>query len=76
MSTLKSVKIFPPIGIARMGNSQDSYLGPELPFPAVPPSPPGGKYKDNQCRILRQAQRFHLWGYFDTGPSRELTVAD
>jgi hypothetical protein len=76
MPTLKSVKIFPPIGIARMGNSQDSYLGPELPFPAVPPSPPGGKYKDNQCRILRQAQRFHLWGYFDTGPSRELTVAD
>ena len=68
--------IFPPVGIARIGNSQESYLGPELPFPAPPPTPPGGKYKDNQCRIKRQAQRFHLWGYFDTGNPRELTVAD
>jgi hypothetical protein len=76
MPILQSVKIFPPIGIARMGNSQESYLGPELPFPAPPPTPPGGKYKDNQCRIKRQAQLFHLWGYFDTGSPRELTVAD
>jgi len=76
MPTLKTVKIFPPIGIARMGNSQEWYLGPELPFPAPPPKPPDGKYKDNQCRIKRQAQRFHLWGYYDSGPPRELTIAD
>jgi hypothetical protein len=76
MANLQSAKIFPPIGIARMGNSQDWYIGPELPFPAPPPTPPNGKYKDNQCRILRQAQRFHLWGYFDDGSNRELTVAD
>jgi len=76
MATLKTVKIYPPIGIARMGNSQEWYLGPELPFPAPPPVPADGNYKDFQCRIRRQAQRFRLWGYFSDGTDRELTIAD
>jgi len=76
MSTLNTVKIFPPIGIARIGNSQEWYIGPELPLPAPPPVPADGKYKDNQCRIRRQAQRFRLWGYFSDGSNRELTIAD
>jgi hypothetical protein len=76
MANLKTVKIFPPIGIARIGNSQEWYIGPELPFPAPPPIPADGKYKDNQCRVRRQAQRFRLWGYFDDNTDRELTVAD
>jgi hypothetical protein len=76
MANLTTVKIYPPIGIARMGNSQEWYLGPELPFPAPPPVPADGKYKDNQCRIRRQAQRFRLWGYYDDGTDHELTIAD
>lgn len=76
MANLKTVKIFPPIGIARIGNSQEWYLGPELPFPAPPPVPGDGNYKDQQCRIRRQAQRFRLWGFYDDGTSRELTLAD
>jgi hypothetical protein len=76
MPNLKTVKIFPSIGIARIGNSQEWYLGPELPFPAPPPVPADGKYKDNQCRIKRQAQRFRLWGFFSDNTDRELTVAD
>jgi hypothetical protein len=76
MANLKTVKIFPPIGIARIGNSQEWYIGPELPFPAPPPIPSDGKYKDNQCRVRRQAQRFRLWGYFDDNTDRELTTAD
>lgn len=76
MPNLQKVKIFPPIGIARLGNSPEWFLGPELPFPAPPPIPLDGHYKDNQCRIRRQAQRFHLWGYFDDGTNRELTAAD
>jgi L-Lysine epsilon oxidase N-terminal/L-lysine epsilon oxidase C-terminal domain len=76
MPNLKTVKIFPPIGIARIGNSPEWFLGPELPFPAPPPVPADGKYKDSQCRIRRQAQRFRLWGYFDDGTDRELTAAD
>jgi hypothetical protein len=73
---LTSIKIFPSIGIARVGNSPSWFIGPELPFPAAPPVPSSGKYKDDQCRVLRQAQRFRLWGYFDDGTDRELTVAD
>ncbi len=76
MANLKTVKIYPSIGIARIGNSPEWYLGPELPFPAPSVAPPDGQYKDNQCRIRRQAQRFRLWGFFDDGSNRELTLAD
>jgi hypothetical protein len=76
MATLKTVKIFPSIGIARLGNSPEWYTGPELPFPAPPPVPPGGKYKDEQGRIKRQAQRFRLFGFYDDDSVRELTTAD
>src|SRR5215471_9574545 len=76
MANLQTVKIFPPIGIARVGNSPEFYIGPELPFPATPPVPSDGRYKDAQCRIRRQAQRFHLWGFFDDGTNRELSAAD
>ena len=76
MANLKTVKIFPPIGIARIGNSPEWFVGPEVPFPAPAPVPADGNYKDNQCRIRRQAQRFRLWGHFDNGTNRELTTAD
>src|SRR6516225_2360732 len=76
MATLQKVQIYPSIGIARIGNSPEWYLGPELPFPAAAPAPPGGTYKDGQCRINRQAQRFRLWGYFSDNTDRELTQAD
>ena len=71
MPNLKTVKIVPAIGIARIGNSPEWYLGPELPFPATPPAPPDGQYKDFECRIRRQAQRFRLWGFFDDNSDRE-----
>src|ERR1700687_5298057 len=70
---ITSVKIFPPIGIARLGNSPSGYtVGPEIP--GVFPAPP---YKDEQCRIKRQATRFRVWGYDAQGaPVGELTGAD
>lgn len=76
MPTLQKVQIFPAIGIARIGNSPEWFLGPELPYPALPPGPPGGRYKDAQCRIKRQAQRFRLWGFYSDMSNRELTTAD
>jgi hypothetical protein len=76
MATLQKVQIFPAIGIARIGNSQEWYLGPELPFPAPVSPPPGGTYKDASCRIKRQAQRFRLWGFYSDNTDRELTLAD
>jgi hypothetical protein len=76
VATLQKVQIFPSIGIARIGNGPEWFLGPELPSPAPPPAPPGGTYKDALCRIKRQAQRFRLWGFFSDGSDRELTSAD
>ncbi len=76
MATLQTVQIFPAMGIARIGNSPEWYLGPELPFPAQPSPPPGNTYKDAACRIKRQAQRFRLWGFFSDSTDRELTLAD
>jgi hypothetical protein len=69
MATLQKVQIFPSIGIARIGNSPEWFLGPELPYPAPLPAPPGDTYKDEQCRIKRQAQRFRLWAFTPTTPT-------
>jgi L-Lysine epsilon oxidase N-terminal/L-lysine epsilon oxidase C-terminal domain len=52
--------IYPPIGIARVGNSDHEwYLGPETPDPA--PLPPGS-YRDEQGRLKREAARFRVYG--------------
>jgi hypothetical protein len=73
MSTV--FKIFPPIGIARLGNSPgdgpgDFYYGPEYPGQVVvPPS-----YKDAQGRVLRQAARFRIYRYDDNVLVGEVTA--
>lgn len=59
--TIDTVKIFPSIGIARLGNSPDEFfIGPEIPGDFTPPS---GGYKDSSCRVKRQAARFRIFGY-------------
>ena len=60
MSDITTIKIFPSIGIMRLGNSPEYFVGPEIPGVRTPP--PGG-YKDAFCRIKRQAARFRLYGY-------------
>jgi hypothetical protein len=78
MATIASVKIYPSIGVARIGNSPDEfYIGPELPFPAPRQPPPGNTYKDGLGRIKRQGARFRLFG-FDAGGNlvQEITSAD
>jgi len=54
--------VFPKIGIARLGDSDQFFMGPESP--GVPPSPQGG-FKDARGFIKRQAARFRVYG-FDT----------
>ena len=60
-------KIFPSIGIARLGNCPDSstsgfYVGPEIPGSIIVPSI---GYKDAQGRVRRQAARFRIFGWED-----------
>jgi hypothetical protein len=65
MATIASCKIFPSIGIARLGDSAEEYfIGPEAP--GFPPDPKQG-FKDPEGRIKRQAARFRIYGYDQTG---------
>jgi hypothetical protein len=57
---IKTIRIHPAIGIARLGNSPDGYfIGPEIPgvHPKV------REYRDPKGRLNRQAARFRLFAY-------------
>jgi len=66
-------RIHPAIGIARIGNSPEFFIGPErrreLPDPA-------GGFKDAQCRVKRQAARFRIYAHHDNGTVEEITDAE
>ncbi|GGL00325.1 LodA/GoxA family CTQ-dependent oxidase [Deinococcus radiotolerans] len=51
--------IYPSIGVARVGNSEEFFVGPEVPDPE-PLAP--GSYRDGQKRLKRQAARFRVYG--------------
>jgi hypothetical protein len=70
---ITTIKIFPSIGVARLGNSPDFFVGPEIPGDRTPP--PGG-YRDSHCRIKRQAARFRLFGFDGSTLVQEVTAAD
>ncbi len=61
ISQVSYIKVSPGIGMARVGNSPEYYIGPEV-FGEVP-DPGGQQYKDSQGRIKRQAARFRVFGY-------------
>src|SRR5687767_3736696 len=67
--------IYPPIGVARVGNSEDEFfLAPEVPDPL--PEPPGF-YRDGEGALKRQAARFRIYGLNAAGVAvRELTADD
>ncbi|KAG8908747.1 hypothetical protein FRB99_002985 [Tulasnella sp. 403] len=52
--------IYPPIAIARVGDSQEWYIGPEIP--GVEPMPEGG-FRDAEHKIKRCAPRFRLYAF-------------
>ena len=72
---IKSIKIFPPIGVARLGNSPDGYfIGPERPDEVTVTA---ASFRDASQKIKRQAARFHLFGYDEHNELvQELTAAD
>ncbi|MFJ9777046.1 LodA/GoxA family CTQ-dependent oxidase [Kitasatospora sp. NPDC101157] len=64
MTDIAYVKIHPAIGIARVGNGDTFFYGPETPD--EPPGPPGFS-KEGTGRIKRQAARFRVYGYDKEG---------
>lgn len=65
MSNIAHCKIFPSIGIARLGDSEkEFFLVPEAP--GIAPEPEGG-FKDKDRRIKRQGARFRLYGFDEAG---------
>jgi len=72
---IKTVKIYPPIGVARLGNSPDGYfVGPERPNEVI--SPAGG-FRDAGGLIKRQAARFRLFGFDENNQLvNEITAND
>lgn len=71
---ITSAKIFPSIGVSRLGNSPtDFFIGPELPRNRT--SPEGG-YRDGRCRIKRQAARFRIFGFDGATLVKELTLGE
>ena len=59
-STIAYCKIFPPIGVARVGDSTERdgfFIGPD----GI--APPPTRYKDAQGAVLRQAALFRVYGF-------------
>lgn len=55
-TTVKRVEIFPPFGIARVGDSEDEYYyGPEVPGSLNLASDTFGTFRDSKGHIKRQA---------------------
>src|SRR2546423_14841372 len=67
-------KIYPPIGIARVGNSPDKFfIGPETPGSLGVELQPDGtetpvtQFKENGQLIKRQAARFRIFQFQNVG---------
>ena len=71
--TIVRAAIYPAIGVARVGNSQDEYfIGPEV---TASEKKPAGFYKDNTGALKRQAARFRVYGLNAAGKVvKELTA--
>ena len=64
-------KVHPGIGIARVGNSPDWFIGPVT---ADPPELPAGGYKDARGRTKRQAASFRVFSYPALGAATEVML--
>src|SRR6267154_5152237 len=77
---MSTYRIHPAIGVARVGNSPEFFIGPE--HPGVPGNWDATAqrflpFKDDQGRVKRQAARFRVFEVDDAGRTvREVTTAD
>src|ERR1044071_4505021 len=75
LSKVSTCKVHPAIGIARVGGSEEGFLGPEVPGEAH--TPPGKfGYKDKKGRRLRQIARFRIYAYDKRGAVLGEVTAD
>lgn len=76
---MTTYKIYPPIGVARVGNAPEKfYIGPEV-YRGLPTNPDGSPFteadfRDEQLRLCRQAALFHIYRDGENGPE-EVTLA-
>ncbi len=74
-------QIFPAIGIARVGNSEEYYLAPETPG-GLPILTNGGSFastdfRDGEKKLRRQGARFRIYRYREAGgPPEEMLVGE
>lgn len=77
-----SIRVHPGIGMARLGNSPEDFIGPEAPGQIVDPGgsggpgPMGGTYRDADDNLKRQSQRFRIYGYNQEGQAVAELTAD
>ncbi|GAB6041216.1 LodA/GoxA family CTQ-dependent oxidase [Endothiovibrio diazotrophicus] len=72
--------IYPAIGIARVGSSDDFYIGPESAA-GLPINPDGSpfapeNFRDGKGELKRQAARFHIYRTHPDGSSEPVTLDD
>lgn len=58
--TIHSLRIYPAIGLARVGGSTKSFLSPEIP--GIPPFD-NDNYKEGDSLIKKQVQRFRIYAF-------------
>ena len=61
-AAIAKVRIYPAIGICRVGGSDQWFLAPEVP--GLPPTPNNG-FKDGDQLIKKQVQRFRVYAFDD-----------
>jgi len=71
---ITQVAIYPPVGIARVGNSDEYYIASDIPGKAAKAE---GGYKDGKGRVKKQVIRFRIYGLDAKGTVvKELTAKD
>lgn len=67
LARVVSARIHPAIGVARVGNSEESdgyFIGPQV---CDPPPQPASTYRDPSGALKRQVAEFRLYGYDGSG---------
>ncbi|MDX1501264.1 MAG: LodA/GoxA family CTQ-dependent oxidase [Thermoanaerobaculia bacterium] len=75
----RTFRIFPGIGIARLGSADDHFVGPEVPFqgPIEADGTPVARFRDALGNARGQAARFRIFEFDDdlpSDPGREVEV--